>query len=145
MVYHHGTTPDEQRQRIWDTARHPAMLVASDGIYHGALSHPRGFGCFSRMLRMVVREMGAISLEEAIWKMSGFPAERFRIPDRGLLRPGYGADVVIFDQNTVADRSTWTEPFLEPVGIDRVLVNGRTVVLDGVPTGETPGQIVRKG
>jgi N-acyl-D-amino-acid deacylase len=145
MVYHHGTTPDEQRQRIWDTARHPAMLVASDGIYHGALSHPRGFGCFSRMLRMIVREMGAITLEEAIWKMSGFPAERFRIPDRGLLRPGYGADVVIFDRNTVADRSTWTEPFLEPVGIDRVLVNGRTVVLDGVPTGETPGQIVRKG
>jgi N-acyl-D-amino-acid deacylase len=76
--------------------------------------------------------------------MSGFPAERFRIGDRGLLRPGYGADIVIFDEHTVGDRSTWTEPFLEPVGIDRVIVNGRTVVLDGTPTGETPGQVVRK-
>jgi N-acyl-D-amino-acid deacylase len=145
MVYHRGTSDEAQQQSILDTVRHPAVMVASDGIYHGASSHPRGFGCFSRILRLVVREMGAISLEEAIRKMSGFPAERFRIPDRGFLRPGYGADVVIFDQKTVADRSTWTDPFLEPVGIDRVLVNGRTVVLDGMPTGETPGQIVRRG
>ena len=88
--------------------------------------------------------MGAISLEEAVRKMTSFPAERFRIGDRGYLRPGYGADIVIFDEDTIADRSTWTEPFLEPVGIDRVIVNGRTVILDGAPTGETPGQIVRR-
>ncbi len=144
MVYHRNPTPEAERQTIWETARHPNMLVASDGIYHGASSHPRGFGCFARILRLVVREMGALSLEEAIWKMSGFPAERFRIPDRGFLRPDYAADVVIFNRETVADRSTWTEPWLEPVGIDRVIVNGRTVVLDGVPTGETPGQIVRR-
>ena len=120
------------------------MMVASDGIYHGASGHPRGAGSFARVLRLAVREMQAVSLEEAIRKMAGFPAERFRIDDRGLLKAGYGADVVIFDEATVADRSTWTEPFLEPVGIDRVIVNGRTVVLDGVPTGETPGQIVRR-
>jgi len=144
MVYHRGTSSEDQRRSVWETARHPAMLVASDGIYHGASSHPRGFGCFSRILRLVVREMGALSLEEAIWKMSGFPAERFRIPDRGFLRPGHAADVVIFDPGTVADCSTWTDPFAAPVGIDRVLVNGRTVVIDGVPTGETPGQIVRR-
>ena len=76
--------------------------------------------------------------------MTSFPAERFRISDRGYLRPGYGADIVIFDEETIADRSTWTEPFLEPVGIDRVIVNGRTVILDGTPTGETPGQIVKR-
>jgi N-acyl-D-amino-acid deacylase len=144
MVYHRGTTPEYQREIIWDTVRHPKMLVASDGIYHGDFSHPRGYGCFSRVLRLAVREMGAVSLEEAVWKMTGYPAERFRIGDRGWLKPGMAADVVIFDQNTVADRATWNEPRLEPVGIDRVLVNGQAVVIDGTPTGLTPGQIVRR-
>ncbi|MGH2558243.1 MAG: N-acyl-D-amino-acid deacylase family protein [Thermomicrobiales bacterium] len=144
MVYHHGTTPEYQADSIRRTARHPKMMVASDGMYHGQSAHPRGFGCFARVPRLCVREMGAISLEEAVWKMSGFPAERFRIPDRGLLRAGYGADVVIFDPATVADRATWEEPRSEPVGIDRVLVNGQTVVSDGKPTGALPGQVVRR-
>ena len=95
------------------------------------------------MLRLCVRELQAVSLEQAIYKMSGFPAERFRIKDRGLLRPGYGADIVIFDPETVADRSTWEEPWLEPVGIDRVLVNGESVVAGGRPTGALPGRVLR--
>jgi N-acyl-D-amino-acid deacylase len=144
MVYMRGWDDATTEKMIRETVQHPLMMVASDGIYHGASSHPRGAGCFARVLRVAVREVGVVTLEEAVRKMSGFPAERFRIGDRGLLRPGYGADIVIFDEHTVGDRSTWTEPFLEPVGIDRVIVNGRTVVLDGTPTGETPGQVVRK-
>jgi N-acyl-D-amino-acid deacylase len=76
--------------------------------------------------------------------MSGFPAERFRISERGFVRPGFGADVVIFDPATVADRATWEEPRLEPVGIDRVIVNGQTVVLNGKPTGALPGRVIRR-
>jgi N-acyl-D-amino-acid deacylase len=144
LVYHHGTTPEYQADSIRRTAQHPKMMVASDGMYHGQSAHPRGFGCFARVLRLCVREMGAISIEDAVWKMSGFPAERFRIPDRGFLRPGYGADVVIFDPAMVADRATWEEPRLEPVGIERVMVNGQTVVLDGKPTGLLPGRVVRR-
>jgi N-acyl-D-amino-acid deacylase len=144
MVYHRGTTPEFQAQAIHDTIRHPAMMVASDGIYHGASAHPRGFGTFARVLRLCVRENQSVSLEEAVRKMCGFPAERFRIRDRGLLKEGYGADVVIFDPETVADRSTWEEPRLEPVGIDRVIVNGQVVVADGVPTGALPGRVLRR-
>jgi N-acyl-D-amino-acid deacylase len=142
MVYHRGTTPEVQDKIIRDTVRHPRMLVASDGVYHGPSGHPRGYGCFARVLRLCVREMGAIGLEEAVHKMSGFPAERFRIRDRGLLRPGYGADVVVFDPATVADRATWTDPFRTPVGIDRVLVNGVTVMANGEPTGALPGRVL---
>jgi N-acyl-D-amino-acid deacylase len=144
MVYHHGVRPEQQAAIIRETIRHPGMMVASDGIYHGSFSHPRGYGCFARTLRLCVREMGAVSLEEAIYKMSGFPAERFLVPDRGLLRPGYGADVVIFDPETVADGSTWDQPFAEPVGIDRVIVNGHTLILDGRPTGALPGRVLRR-
>jgi N-acyl-D-amino-acid deacylase len=144
MVFHHGTPADEQQQSAWRTIRHPRMMVASDGVYHGQSTHPRGYGCFARILRLCVREMGAVSLEQAIHKMSGFPAERFRIPERGLLRPGYAADVVIFDSAIVADRATWDEPRGEPVGIDRVLVNGQAVVVQGKPTGLLPGQVVRR-
>lgn len=145
MVYHRGTTPEEQERAIRDTVRHPAMMVASDGIYHGVSGHPRAFGTFARVLRLCVREMGAVSLEEAIRKMSGFPAERFGLRDRGLLKQEYGADVVVFDPATVADRATWDEPRLEPVGIDHVLVNGQVVVTSGVPTGALPGRVLRYG
>lgn len=144
MVYHHGTTPEEQAESIRATIRHPAMMVASDGMYHGLSAHPRGFGTFARVLRLAVREMGAVSLEEAVWKMSGFPAERFGIAERGLLREGYAADVVVFDPATVADRATWDEPQLEPVGVDVVIVNGQVVAEEGVPTGALPGRVLRR-
>ncbi len=143
MVFHRGIAPERFERTIRDTIRHPAMMVASDGIYHGASGHPRGYGCFARVLRLCVREMGAVSLEEAVYKMSGYPAARFRVKNRGLLREQYGADVVIFDAATVADRSTWDNPWAEPVGIDRVLVNGETVVLHGTPTGNLPGRVLR--
>lgn len=143
MVYHRGGTPERHAVIARDTVRHPRMMVASDGVYHGPSGHPRGYGCFARILRHSVRETAAISLEEAVWKMSGFPAERFRIKDRGLLRPGYGADVVIFDPETVADRATWGDPFRPAVGVERVIVNGVTVVWQGQSTGVLPGRVLR--
>jgi N-acyl-D-amino-acid deacylase len=143
LVYHRGTPPAQQEAIERETIRHPRMLVASDGIYHGAYAHPRGYGCFARILRRCVRELQAVTLEEAIYKMSGFPAERFNIKDRGRLQPGYGADVVIFDPATVADRATWDDARLEPVGIDYVIVNGQVAVEHGKPTGCLPGRVLR--
>ena len=143
MVYHHGGTPEKHREKARRTLRHPRMMVASDGMYHGRSAHPRAFGCFAQALRLGVRELDAVSLEGAVHKMSGFPAERFRIKDRGLLRPGFGADVVIFNPDTVADCATWEEPRLTPVGIARVIVNGETVVAGGEPTGALPGRVLR--
>jgi N-acyl-D-amino-acid deacylase len=145
LVYHRAVTPEDHREIVQRTIQHPVMLVASDGFYAGQSSHPRGYGCFARVLRLCVRELEAISIEEAIYKMSGFPAARFGIRDRGLLKEGLAADVVIFDPATVADQATWDKPFREPVGIDRVIVNGQTVVIDGQPTGLLPGQLVRRG
>lgn len=142
MVYHRRTTPEALRDEITATLRHPKMMVASDGMYSGVSAHPRAYGCFGQAVRLGVREYGAITLEEAVRKMSGYPAERFRIPWRGVLREGYGADVVIFDADTYADRATWDEPRLEPVGVDRVIVNGTTVVLGGTPTGTLPGRVI---
>jgi N-acyl-D-amino-acid deacylase len=145
LIYHRAVTPEAHSEIIRNTIQHPAMMVASDGVYHGISAHPRGYACFARVLRLCVREMQAVTLEQAVHKMSGFSADRFGLTDRGHLREGYAADVVIFDPNSVADRATWEEPRLEPVGIDRVIVNGKTVVMDGEPTGKLPGQVVRMG
>lgn len=143
LVYHRGLTDEAFEQVTRATIAHPAMTVASDGIYHAPLPHPRGFGCFARILRYFVRELRAITLEEAIHKMSGFPAERYRLRDRGRLAAGYGADVVVFDPATVADRATWEEPRLPPVGIQTVIVNGEPVVEQGRFAGRLPGRVLR--
>lgn len=144
LVFHHPGTPEEHLATVSRTIRHPAMLVASDGIYHGPRPHPRAYGCFARVLRLAVREQRALSLEAAVRKMSALPAERFGIPGRGRLVRGYGADVVVFDAQTVADRSTWAQPYLAPAGIDWVLVNGEVVIAHGRPTGRLPGRVLRR-
>ena len=143
LIYHRGLTDDDFAPTVRATIGHPRMMVASDGIAHGQLPHPRGAGCFARVLRYQVRELGAVSLESAIHKMSGFVADRYRLKDVGRLAAGRRADVVIFDPETAGDRATWEEPRLEPVGIDAVLVNGRVVVDRGTWTGELPGEVLR--
>jgi N-acyl-D-amino-acid deacylase len=144
MVYHRDASAEEVARSIRATIQHPAMMVASDGIYNGISAHPRGYGTFARVLRLCVREMGAVSLEDAVRKMSGFPAERFRIKERGFLREGYGADVVIFDPEAVGDRATFVEPRLEAAGVDHVIVNGEFVVEGGQPTRSLPGRVLRR-
>jgi len=143
MVYHRGGNQDLHRDTEARTIRHPRMMVASDGVYHGPLVHPRGFGCFARILKQCAQQSGFVSLEQAIRKMSGFPAERFGIKNRGLLRPGNAADIVIFNRDTVSDEATWEDPRREPKGIGWVFVNGQIVVRRGLPTGILPGQVLR--
>jgi len=127
------------------TAPHPLMMVASDGVYDCTHPHPRGMGCFSQMLRKFVRERNLLSLEEAVYKMSGFPADRYRLKDRGVLKKGAPADVVVFDPETVADRSTFEEPIQPPEGIPYVFVNGKPVIDDYQSTEHRPGQVLSRG
>ncbi|NLE46462.1 MAG: D-aminoacylase [Chloroflexi bacterium] len=135
----------EEKERIVRcTAVHPRMFIASDGGYNIAHPHPRSHGCFARVLRRFVRELGLLSLEEAIYKMSGFPAHRFGLKDRGCIAEGKAADVVVFDPVRIADRSTWQNPVQTAVGVEWVFVNGIPVVASGQPTGHLPGQVLRR-
>lgn len=119
----------------------PWVMVSSDGGI--GMRHPRGAGTFPRVLGRYVREGKWMSLEMAVHKMSELPAARLSLHDRGSLRKGMKADVVIFDAEKVLDQSTMLEPTLDPVGILHVFVNGRAVVRDGQVTGERPGTVHR--
>lgn len=110
---------------------HPASLIGSDAIPLPGKPHPRLAGTFARILGRYVRERGILDLETAVRKMTGLPAERFGLPDRGALAAGKRADVVVFDPATVLDRATYEEPLLPPVGVQAVIVNGRIAVRDG--------------
>jgi N-acyl-D-amino-acid deacylase len=144
LVFRRGYSEEVFEALARRTLARPEFMVASDGIYHGARPHPRGYGCYARILGRYVRELGAIGLEDAVRRMSGLPAERFVIRDRGLVAEGLAADLVVFDPATVADRATWEEPKLPAVGIDAVIVNGEVVAEHGRPTGRMPGRVVRR-
>jgi N-acyl-D-amino-acid deacylase len=144
LVFKRGVSEEAFSAIARRTVAHPAFTLASDGLYHGALPHPRGYGCFARFLRWAVRELNAISLEDAVRVMSAAPAERFGISDRGRVASGLAADLVIFDPETVADAATWDQPRRPPTGIDAVIVNGEIVVDHGTPTGRLPGRVVRR-
>ena len=107
------------------------------------LTHPRAYGTYPRILGHYVRERGVLTLEEAVRKMTSAVASRLSIADRGLLRRGFHADVVVFDPATVIDLATYTEPHRTSVGIETVIVNGVRVWADGKHTGATPGRVVR--
>lgn len=123
--------------------RQPWVMVASDGQAGGR--HPRGAGTFTRVLGRFVRERAWLTLEEAVRKMTAAPASRLGLNDRGLIREGMKADLVIFDPKRVIDRSTFKEPLLLSEGIERVFVNGEPVFENGKPTGRLPGAVIRKG
>jgi N-acyl-D-amino-acid deacylase len=124
--------------------QHPAHTAGSDGILVGDLPHPRGWGTFPRYLAVYVRELGVLTWEQAIRKMTSLPAQRLGFPDRGLLRPGMAADLVCFDPTAVRDTATYEEPKRHPEGIPYVAVNGRLVVDDGHHTGDLPGRALRR-
>jgi N-acyl-D-amino-acid deacylase len=140
LVYRRGVPEVTFAETIRRTLAHPSWSVASDGLYHGALPHPRGYGCFARLLGVAVRELGAASLETVIHKMTGLAADRLRLADRGRIRPGLAADLVVFDPQTIGDRATWEMPRETAVGVDSVAVNGQLVVDEGRVTGLAPGR-----
>jgi N-acyl-D-aspartate/D-glutamate deacylase len=94
------------------------------------------------VLGVYVREQHVISLEEAVWKMSGFPAQRMKLWDRGLLLPGMKADVIVFDPATIGDRATYEQPHRYSVGVSEVIVNGKLVLHEGKVTAERPGRVL---
>ncbi len=125
------------------TLRHPAVMVGSDsGVVKGH-PHPRNYGTFPRVLARFVREKNTLGLESAIQNMTAMPAARCRISDRGILRPGTKADIVIFDPKSVEDRSTFKEPHQYSTGISCILVNGQVAVENGETTQQTAGRLIR--
>ncbi len=106
------------------------------------LPHPRSYGNFPRLIARYVRKQHVLTLEEAIRKMTSWPATRMRLASRGLIKEGCWADVVIFDYDKIQDRATYEQPLLSPDGIDYVLVNGEVVVEHGKHTGARPGQVL---
>jgi len=128
--------------------RHPQVMIASDGRLTRpgeGHPHPRWYGTFPRVLGRYVRERGVLTLPEAVHKMTGQPAARLGLRDRGRIAPGSHADIVVFDPATVADRATFEAPHQYPVGIPWVLVNGTVAVEEGRFTGARAGRILRRG
>ncbi len=142
MVYHKMSEEDVRR-----IIREPWTMVASDSgvrrLNEGA-PHPRGYGNNARLLGTYVRELHLLTLEDAIRKMTSLPAQTFGLKDRGLVREGFAADLVLFDENTVADRATFDQPHQYPVGFSYVIVNGQIVFENGQMTAARPGVALRR-
>jgi N-acyl-D-amino-acid deacylase len=133
---------EEDLQRI---LRHPATMIGSDGeipIFGQANPHPRSYGTFVRVLGRYVRDLHVITLEDAVRKMSAFPAQRLGLADRGVLRQGLKADIAIFDPNTVRDLATFERPHQYAEGVTQVIVNGQVAFEDGKMTAARPGRIL---
>ena len=124
---------------------HPYGMIASDSILFGEYPNPRTYGCFPVVLAEFVRAEKHLKLPEAVRKMTSFPAQRLGLPDRGVLRDGFRADIVIFNPDTVHTSATKDDPKHYPVGIDYVIVNGEVVIENGSNTGATPGMALRRG
>jgi N-acyl-D-amino-acid deacylase len=123
--------------------KHPAQMVGSDGLLTGDKPNPRTYGTFPFVLGQLVREEGLLRLEDAVRKMTSVPAQRLGLSDRGILRDGMKADIVVFNPDTVKATSTFDEPKQLPVGIEYVLVNGAVVIDKGVHSGALPGRALR--
>ena len=140
---------DQNEEIVQRLMQHPLVVIGSDSLGaapHGVLgqsgNHPRTYGTFPRVLGQYVREKRILSLEEAIKKMTSQTAQRFSLEDRGVIREGAWADLVVFDANKVADQATFTNPHQFPLGILNVVVNGEMVVENQVHTGKLPGIIL---
>lgn len=137
-------------QDVQTIMRQPWVSIGSDAgaaevlgrVDALGLPHPRAYGTFPRIISRYVRELGVLSLEDAIRKMTSLPAARMKLSDRGVIREGYWADVVIFDYESIEDKASWEQPFLPPGGIEFVMVNGEIVIEQGKHTGRRPGQVV---
>jgi N-acyl-D-amino-acid deacylase len=122
-----------------------AASIAPEGRQLDSPTHPRAYGSFARVLGRYTRELGILALPDAIRRMTSVPAARFGLADRGVLAPGYAADLVVLDPETVADRATFEQPHQLAVGVRDVVVNGVPALRDGRPTGACPGKALRRG
>ncbi len=135
----------------WDVEnimRYTQNMFASDAsirVYNFGVPHPRGYGTNARVLGYYVRQKKIIPLEEAIRRMTSLPAQKFKLAERGLLQPGRVADVLVFDENTIIDVSTYDRPHQYSRGMKYVIVNGETVVENEKHTGLRAGKVLRKG
>ena len=138
MISHYGSPKILEKVLM-----HSQGTVGSDGIYCGR-PHPRLYGTYPRFIREFAKEKKALSLPEAIHKITGLPASILGLKDRGLLKEGYQADIVVFDPDSIKDTATYDNPDSYPQGIEYVFVNGEMVVENGVYTGRLPGKVLRK-
>jgi dihydroorotase/N-acyl-D-amino-acid deacylase len=139
-IYH--AIAEEDVERI---LRYPFTMVASDGgipKFGEGVPHPRNYGTFARVLARYVRERRTLTLEDAVRRMSALPANRLLLSDRGLLRPGMKADIVVFDPAAVLDKATFAEPHQYAEGFRHVIVNGSITLLDGAMTGSRSGRVL---
>jgi N-acyl-D-amino-acid deacylase len=127
----------------------PAMMICTDGFglaTTGPLAkgvpHPRNYGAFPRVLGRYARDLNVLSLEQAVYKMTGLPAKKLRLEDRGTIAPGFAADLVVFDPAVVSDTATYDNPHQYAKGIFQVIVNGQFVIRDENHTGATPGMVL---
>jgi N-acyl-D-amino-acid deacylase len=126
--------------------QHPLAMIETDGdpvAWGDGYPHPRSYGAFPRVLARYVRELGIISLEEAIKKMTSMPADQYNQAERGRIVEGAYADITVFDADTVQDQATYTDPHRYPTGIEHVMINGRLVIRGSALTGERPGVWIR--
>lgn len=126
----------------------PWTMTSSDGglvPMDEGVPHPRNYGAFARKIRLYVKERGTVSLEQAIRSMTSLPAQVFGMPERGLLRPGMAADIVVFDLDAVQDLADYTDPHRYSEGMVHVFVNGMAAIRDGLFTGERTGRVLQKG
>jgi N-acyl-D-amino-acid deacylase len=131
-------------ENVQTILQHPAHVVGSDGILVGERPHPRGWGTHVKFLAHYVRDMGLLTWEEGIRKMTSATARRVGCLDRGIVRPGFMADLVIFDQYALHDTATYEQPISYPEGVHFVAVNGTVVLEEGELTGATPGRALRQ-
>jgi N-acyl-D-amino-acid deacylase len=138
-------TPGPYKAGMIPFWQHPVAMVGTDGVMIADKPAPRTYGSFPRILGEFVREDRLTSLEEAVRKMTSAPATRLGLVDRGLLRDGLKADIVVFDPTTVRSLATYDDPRRFPQGIPHVVVNGQPVIHDGEHTGALPGRALRRG
>jgi N-acyl-D-amino-acid deacylase len=127
----------------WMSFGSDAAALAPEGVFLKSSTHPRAYGNFARLLGKYVRDEGRVPLAEAVRRLSALPAENLKIVDRGRLKPGYFADIAVFDPAKISDRATFARPQQYAVGLVHVLVNGVPVLRDGEHTGATPGRFVK--
>jgi N-acyl-D-amino-acid deacylase len=138
-------TPGPHTDGIRRFLRHPIGMVGTDSTFVGEKPSPRSYGSYPRILGQFVRDEALLSLEAAVWKMTGGPAARVGLKDRGVIRDGAVADLVVFDPATVRSNASYDDPRRYPDGIEHVMVNGELVIDAGRHTGATPGRALRRG